>query len=670
MTIEVLAADKRGKENVQRWAAEGLPVPPSWRIDGATVRELGLDDLVRRLRGLPRMFNEERYWVLHQGAMNAESQRESLLNLDSDQALAAALSTLFGRDNPPDQVVIQALPRQRAAGVLFTRHPLRQDLSHMVVEGVVAGNAGRQRLIFDADGSLVYRGETGGRELDTVVQPAQLLALADQLRRQFERPQAGEWIHDGERLWLLQTLPVGSLPLPREAWTRRAATSLFNQAVTPLWYTLAGRWFKTGFWWRLIDRLGWKDLAKVEPYRRQQSHLYTNSEFFRRLLPRHPGAVKRLPPAWQPLETGIVPPEAGHTRWQRRRAAWQLKTLALGVKRWKHPPADRERAWRGLMSLDRLGEQLARREGPLLYLELPDQALLQRRPLPLSLLLVEEERAVLEAVLHEDGERIRASSLRPGADPVHAPLREQPAQLASLRTPATVRTLANPERWPGADSIALLRNAGQARALRLALGERLRAVLITMAAVLTEARLLAHPDDIFFLYFDELWELWVMRKVPASAAGNVLATRKVRYLEDAHAGAPDWKMDRIGFGFGGGDRFSPVLRGTALTPGRVEGPLRRLCSAWGLNRLQPGDIVVVDQVDPSWVPWLAQAGALVIAEKDPLNAAASLAVAANIPAIWGVSDIMHSVVDGQKASLDGDAGMLSIEAPAPAPDEG
>ena len=101
MSIDVLAADERGDENVQRWLASGLPVPPSWRISRQAVLEQDTDGLVRRLRALPRMFNGERYWVLHQGAMNAESQRESLLNLDSDEALAAALTTVFGRDPAP-----------------------------------------------------------------------------------------------------------------------------------------------------------------------------------------------------------------------------------------------------------------------------------------------------------------------------------------------------------------------------------------------------------------------------------------------------------------------------------------------------------------------------------------------------------------------------------------
>ena len=660
MSIDVLAADERGDENVQRWLASGLPVPPSWRISRDAVLEHDTDGLVRRLRALPRMFNGERYWVLHQGAMNAASQRESLLNLDSDDALAAALTSVFGRDPAPAQVVVQALPRQHAAGVLFTRHPLRQDLPHMVVEGVVEGGAERQRLIFDEDGRLVYRADSSAEPLDQSVPASQLLALGEQLKRGFERPQAGEWIHDGERLWLLQTLPVGSLPVPKEVWTRRATPALFNQALTPLWYTLAGRWFKTHFWHRLVARHGWEDLARVEPYRRQQSHLYTNSEFFRRLREQHPGAAAKVPPAWQPLESVAGYPGAGKPagRLQLWRQSGELAVIGRRLKGWRAPHRDRERLWRSLMELDRIGERLAAREGALAYLSLPDCLLGQRDPVSLALLLSDLELAALRAVLAGDQSALEASRLRTGADPVHAPLCDKPAQLQSLRTPARPPTLY--DRMPPHPDHNLLRLARRARGLRFAVGNRLRALLVDVAALLVRDKLLAHPDDVFFLYFDELWELWMQGRVPASASGDVIGQRKVRYLEDAHAGAPDWKMDRIGFGFGGGGRLSPVLRGTTLVPGSVSGPVRRLCSAWALNRLQPGDIVVVDQVDPSWAPWLVQAAGLVITGRDPLNVAASLAVACSIPAVWDVSDVMHSVVDGTYATLN-ERGELTVE---------
>ena len=661
MSIDVLAADERGDENVQRWLAAGLPVPPSWRISRQAVLEQDTDGLVRRLRALPRMFNGERYWVLHQGAMNADSQRESLLNLDSDDALAAALTTVFGRDPAPAQVVVQALPRQRAAGVLFTRHPLRQDLPHMVVEGVVEGGAQRQRLIFDEDGRLVYCADSDALALDQAVPAPQLLALGEQLKRGFERPQAGEWIHDGDQLWLLQTLPVGSLPVPKEVWTRRATPALFNQALTPLWYTLAGRWLKTHFWRRLVEKHGWDDLARVEPYRRQQSHLYTNSEFFRRLREHHPGAAAKVPPAWQPLESvaGYPGPGKRAGRWQHWRQAGELAVIGRRLKGWRAPHRDRERLWRSLMELDRIGERLALQEGTLAYLTLPDRLLGEREPMPLALLLSDVEMAALRAVLAGDQSALEASRLRTGADPVHVPLRDKPAQFQSLRTPEQPPSLRDD--LPADLDQTLLRLARRARGLRFAVGNRLRTLLVDVAALLVRDKLLAHPDDVFFLYFDELWELWMQGRVPASASGDVIGQRKVRYLEDAHAGAPDWKMDRIGFGFGGGGRLSPVLRGATLVPGTVSGPVRRLCSAWALNRLQPGDIVVVDQVDPSWAPWLVQAAGLVITGRDPANVAASLAVACSIPAVWDVSDVMHSVVDGTHATLDGERGELIVD---------
>ncbi|ASK33837.1 pyruvate, phosphate dikinase [Alcanivorax sp. N3-2A] len=653
--MQRLAADPHGDENVQRWAAAGLPVPPSWRIGAESLRGLSRDQLVAALGALPEWREGDRYWVLHQGSMNPDSQRESLANLDSDEALATALWSMFNRDPAPPRVVIQALPRQRAAGVLFTRHPLRQDLAHMVVEGVLDGEQARQRLIFDERGALVYAGDGQRPALSEVVPQTQLLALGSQLRRGFERPQAGEWVHDGEQLWLLQTLPVGSLPVPREAWTRRAAATLFNQAVSPLWYTLAGRWMKTGFWQDLVARQGWRELDKVEPYRRQQSHLYTNSEFFRRLLPTHPGLLRRVPPAWQPLENQVS--ASRPRRWSQWRRGRRLGTLGRRVRRWRLDGSDRERLWRALMALDQLGERLAAEEGALVYLDLPDLACGRERPLPLRSLLTDQETQALEAVLNDNVAALANSDLRPGADPVHAPLKDRPAQWGSLRAPLSARRLAPPVSEPASATLALAR---QARQLRYQLGGHARHVLVSMAAVLVEARLLANMDDIHFLYFDELWPLWMQRRVPESASGEVIGQRKLRYLEDALSGAPDWKMDRIGFGFGGGERPSPLLRGRTLVPGRVSGPVRRVCSAWALNRLQAGEILVIDQADPSWVPWLAQAGALVIAEQDPANAAASLAVACGIPAIWGVGDIMHSVVDGQTATLDGERGSIEV----------
>ncbi|MED5431715.1 MAG: PEP-utilizing enzyme [Pseudomonadota bacterium] len=664
MGIEVLTADAQGSESLQRWAAMGLPVPPSWRVDRSEVLDNSLESLAQKLRALPRMFSDERYWVLQQGPMNPDSRRESLLNLDSDESLAAALRSIFERDQGPAHVVIQALPRQLAAGVLFTRHPLRQDLPHMVVEGVLDGSSDRQRLIFDQAGRLVHASHSEPGLNDQVGEP-RLRQLNEILKRNFQRPQAGEWVFDGQQLWLLQTLPVGSLPTPQEAWTRRAGSGLFTQVETPLWYTLEGRWLKTAFWEPLVARQGWQSLAKVEPYRRQHSHLYTNCAFFRELQREHAGACRFLPPAWQDLE---APDKDGSRHHLGSRVSLYRHRLTLGkvhrvLRGWQAPPATQEGLWRAFMQLDGLGERLSSVEGEAGYLVLPDRSRHYQRPFPLKMLISQSERAAITALIAGRGSALRETGLRPGADPVHAPLSESPAQADNLNGLYAESTEGLPESaTPDPDDARWLALARDARTLRFAIGNRLRELLRAMGAIAVNQGLLQHPDDIYFLYFDELWQLWMGQQLPASAGQDVLGERKLRYLDDGLQGAPDWKMDQIGYGFGGGQRLSPLLRGLPLVPGRVEGPVRRICSAWGLNRIKPGDIVVVDQVEPAWLPWLVQAGGLVIAEKDPCNAAASLAVAYGIPAIWSANDVMHSVQDELAGQLDATHGSLDVSA--------
>ena len=665
MSIEVLTADIEGGENLQRWAAMGLPIPPSWRISRQVITGNSVQWLTQQLATLAHMFSGDRYWVLQQGPMNPESRRESLLNLDSDEALAAALQRIFQRAPGPDHVVIQALPKQHAAGVLFTRHPLRQDLPHMVVEGVVGGNSERQRLIFDENDRLVYAPEAQ-LPLNQQVGEALFCRLHRQLKDNFKHPQAGEWVFDGEQLWLLQTLPVGSLSVPKEAWARRAGVGLFNQVETPLWYTLAGRWLKAGFWEPLVESAGWKGLAKVEPYRRQHSHIYTNCAFFRELQREHPGAARFVPPAWQSLECdpASAPQTVGSSfsksinQW---RQSWILLQLSLNVQKWKQPEVTREGLWRAFMRLDAMGESLSRVEGELAYLRLADALVDYRAPLPLTLLVTPTELRALQSLVAGEVDSVRDTALRPGVDPVHAPLNEGPAQASTLnrlQQPGIVSD-APLAQLSDADEQAF-KMARTARGLRFAIGNRLRQLLRSMAAIAVEQGTLQHLDDIYFLYFDELWQLWMGSALPASANKAVIGDRKLRYLDDGLQGAPDWKMDQVGYGFGGGQRLSPLLRGLTLVPGSAEGAIRRVCSAWCLNKVQPGDIVVVDEVDPAWLPWLVQAAGLVIAQQDPANGAASLAVTYGIPAIWGASDVMHSVQDALQGTLDATHGKLAM----------
>jgi phosphohistidine swiveling domain-containing protein len=314
-----------------------------------------------------------------------------------------------------------------------------------------------------------------------------------------------------------------------------------------------------------------------------------------------------------------------------------------------------EDAWLRLMALDQLGEKLAALYGELCLIWLPEQSnyhpgLSERQT---GLL-----RALAAPALTVEGVGQIAPLAAAGGDPVWPRWQEQPADLALLleqlaQVPAGRRD-GMAALQPDQQNLSRLRQ--QVEQLRADIASALRILFREMASRLHEEGWLNHPDEVFFLYFDELWLCWRGQGRPGLK--QKLAERKVRYLTDAHSGPPDWVIDQVGYGnsaFAQENR-QPLLRGYPLVAGQASGLVRRIGSGWQLNQVRAGDILVLDRCDPGWLPWLCLAGGLVLAHRDPLDPAVALARALRIPAVWGVDDAMHSVVDGDPIELDGDQG--------------
>ena len=677
----------------QTLVEQGLPVPPAVEIRREDVLEGAPEELSAHLAPLRGDGDRSGYWVLRREPEDTESQREALVNLDTEASLNAALQQLFSRENAPSRVIVQRLPGRRAAGVLFTRHPVRQDLDHTVIEGVVeTGGAEQERLILHADGQVAWRSTRDSTLLHEVGADA-FHHLGEQLRQAFERPQACEWVFDGERLWLLQSLPVGSLPEPQEAWCRRAGFGIWNQAVSPLWYTLVARWLKTGFWRPWGERLGWKELSNVEPCRRLHGHIYANSLFFERLLREQDSAALRevVPPAWRPRRSA-----PGSSRWRLDR----LRPLTAGVRlrllerRWRAlderigETLQGDETWRLLMKLDAVGEQLEAVEGWLACVALP-RLMDGRAPARLEELLTAEELVTLRTLgtspdspagTGEQPATARAPSSEPppaqalagGDDPVfprHDPHHDSRHDLRSdshneeNSSVEALRALSPQRRerlmaLPGADTgERLLQQRGRARLLRHRLGDSLRRLLQRMALLLVEAGRLERTEDIHVLYFDELWKLWQQPEEGRGPPGAI-GERKLRYMANAWHGAPDWIIDQVAYGVRVDQSQHPVLDGRGLVKGQAQGPARRIYSGWALEQVRPGEILVLDQCDPRWLPWLCLAEGLVLVSRDPLDPAAALARALDIPAVIGVDDAMHCLVDEVEIHIDGEAGTI------------
>jgi len=653
-----------GIQALDRDHADLLPLAPCWRIDREYALGAGAGALASELASLAGQ--DEHYWVLQQGPLAPGSKRQSLLNLDSDVALAAALGQTFSREDGPQSLVFQCMPPQRAAGVLFTRHPMRPDLEHIVIEGCLGGTGAQQRLILHADGQLAWQSADAEAFLDEVGTAA-FHQLAENLNSSYGEPRAAEWIWDGRRLWLVQALPIGTLPMPSEVWTRRAGLGFSPQAITPMWYTMLGRWLKEGFWRRIGQRAGWRELGNVEPYRRQHSYLYGNSRFFRALQGWQGGRFLdwALPPAWR-AQSASPPRQAG--RWSRLRLTAQLHWLQWRFSRLA--PTDEQsepdEIWLSLIRLDKLGERLSAVEGQLGYMIAPTRAARGSAEAagidPAGARYLASLAGAALGSMRWEHALAGLSRFSVGTDPVFPRFDEAPAEVEQLRgllpgiAPARLEAMQHlPAR---ATRDPWLRLRGQAHGLRQTLASSLRRLLRIMARRLVARRLIRHPDDVFFLYFDELWQAW--QGQTRRQLETLLGERKVRYLSDAHAGPPDWIIDSVGYGTSplGQTNAHDTVHGYGLVSGQVSGRVQRLGSGWQLNQVQAGDILVMDQSDPGWLPWIACAGALVMAHRDPLDPAVGLALALGIPAVWGVDDAMHCLPDGIQLSLDGDTGHL------------
>lgn len=103
-----------------------------------------------------------------------------------------------------------------------------------------------------------------------------------------------------------------------------------------------------------------------------------------------------------------------------------------------------------------------------------------------------------------------------------------------------------------------------------------------------------------------------------------------------------------------------VLRGTGASPGVVRGTARVVLSSSEFERVGPGDIIVCDVSNPSWVVLFAIAGGLVTNIGGLLSHAAIVAREFGLPAVVGVRDATTAIHDGRRLEIDGTAGTVRL----------
>ncbi len=173
---------------------------------------------------------------------------------------------------PTMAVLIQTMVPARASGVMFTANPVTSDPDEIVIDAnpglgevVVAGRVTPDTYILDKK-KLKLRERVAGRKEEMMVadgertrvvpvpekqrrqftltrrQCMELGRLGRSIERHFDSPQDIEYVHDGERFWIVQSRPVTGLtswPKPRKgtAWSRHSFIEFMPRPLSPLFAT-------------------------------------------------------------------------------------------------------------------------------------------------------------------------------------------------------------------------------------------------------------------------------------------------------------------------------------------------------------------------------------------------------------------------------------------------
>ncbi|WP_246609226.1 PEP-utilizing enzyme, partial [Nonomuraea rhizosphaerae] len=187
-----------------------------------------------------------------------------------------------------------------------------------------------------------------------------------------------------------------------------------------------------------------------------------------------------------------------------------------------------------------------------------------------------------------------------------------------------------------------------------------RASLLVVGERLVADGVLESPQDVYFLRVEEA-------RAALSKGGDLrepVRERRAAYeLESRRRHVP-----RIMLSDGtepealSATTAEGALTGSAASTGTVTGLARVVLDPVGAH-LEPGEILVCPSTDPGWTPLFLTAGGLVMEMGGAMSHGAVVAREYGIPAVVGVPDATHRIVTGQRITVNGAAGTVTLEEP-------
>lgn len=609
-------------------------------------------------------------------------------------------------------VILQEMVYPDAAGVLFSRHPVRASEDLVVVEAVqgladrlLSGEVGGYTAILPPGGTLA---PILGKDGTCIVGSSDLVRLRE-IARSVERLMGGpidiEWAISGKELFLLQARPALALSesRPRGTWTRAVAEDLWGEELcvgdASVLMSLASSFDLKKY----ARRLGLRVEEDAPAMAVIEGYLFVNGDLLASVLGSLPESIGK------PLSEKLLPP--GKTP-HRYTGSWKLLAriivLALSdpganplfcpwvTRRKIRAMVARVRNMDGAPSRDLRGA--AEDLESLLALH---ASLLEANQIPYFL-------AFLFASLAGDGKGWKVSGNNPTVE-LYRRMEELAAELERRRCAASpaaalpadlsarfdefiarygyksdVRSLAVP-RWreePGKILSLMLAmreirangieaGPGPARKVRRTLVSRIAGRYLDLREELRDAldvvldaerktllridALLGWDGTIFDRKLDEIFG--AAKGKGDSGGARPPFRRRIGALDAPDRFPPRYFVDGQAVD---ADSGSDLLRGIPVSPGRTKGKSRRVNSLEEAMRSPGGEILIAWSMGPSWAPVLSKARGVVLAEGGILSHFSILARERNVPCVVGGGKGILQIPDGTEVMIDGYEGGIRV----------
>jgi pyruvate,water dikinase len=609
-----------------------------------------------------------------------------------------------------------------AAGVLFTANPATGDPEEMVVnavhglgEAVVSGEVAPEEIIVDRRTQTARRRAGAPQQVLSDAQVMDVVRLGERIEAHYGHPQDVEWAWAGNQFHILQARPITTAIRPRLTWEpptpgyrylRGGVTELMPDPVSVLFETLGLPALERAtkeYQQRLGLGLAMQDWSFVlingYVYGRLKLSLGMMLQVLR-ALPKLLGRAKlaaSAPEMWEQETLSTYRREVAALRGDPAALSSQalldrMEALALACGRyWATFAAVVPQLDRTERRFALLYRRLCRKGDPEAAIFLrglenrpldADRALYAARAsdlkeyiagyghvlynLDFAVPLAGEDRAALEAM------RRAWQEGAPSPDERHH-------RLAAEREEATRHIR---ERLPGwlchrfDRALAAAQQAAQVREdalLNLGLAwVPLRQYALELGRRLVEVQVLAQPDQVFWLRYDELLTLaerMDRKERPLQSWAQQAETRRSEREAARGARIPFTVPERAVVGLM--RMFVPtaearrqvegdVLTGTGTSPGRVTAVARVIHGPQEFDRLGRGEILVAHATTPAWTPLFALAGGLVADLGGSLSHGSIVAREYGIPAVMGTGNATEHIHDGQVITVNGGEGKVYL----------